>query len=117
MPNSLTVTIDTRIIAASQCNGNLRDADSLIRGMRAAVRLAGATEYGTASAEYLPHGVTAIVFLAESHVLVSTWPEARFAHVEISVCGDSVSTLRLWEELRCLLMPGREELRDVSISS
>ncbi|WP_168791696.1 adenosylmethionine decarboxylase [Paraburkholderia aromaticivorans] len=33
------------------------------------------------------HGVTGIVLLAESHVTIHTWPEHRFAALDIFMCG------------------------------
>jgi S-adenosylmethionine decarboxylase len=34
-------------------------------------------------------GVTGLVLLAESHISIHTWPEYKFAAVDIFMCGDS----------------------------
>jgi S-adenosylmethionine decarboxylase len=108
-------TIASTVVAARECEATLGDGDWLLEGMRAAAAAAGACEHGTARAQYVPHGVTAVVFLAESHVLVSTWPESAFAYVEIALCGSSVGNGRLWTELRSLLRPRHEEIRELRI--
>lgn len=33
------------------------------------------------------HGVTGVVLLAESHITIHTWPEHRFAALDIFMCG------------------------------
>jgi S-adenosylmethionine decarboxylase len=111
----LTAVIASTVVAARECEGPLGDGDWLLNGMREAAAATAAREHGTAQAQYVPHGVTAVVFLAESHVLVSTWPEFDFAHVEIALCGPSEGGRRLWVELRSLLRPRREEIRELRI--
>ncbi len=34
-------------------------------------------------------GVTGVVLLAESHVTIHTWPERRFAAIDLFLCGDT----------------------------
>jgi S-adenosylmethionine/arginine decarboxylase-like enzyme len=33
-----------------------------------------------------PHGITCVLVLAESHLVVSTWPEHQFAHIDLFTC-------------------------------
>ncbi|ASL46443.1 S-adenosylmethionine decarboxylase proenzyme [Burkholderia sp. AD24] len=35
------------------------------------------------------HGVTGVVLLAESHITIHTWPEHRFAALDIFMCGNA----------------------------
>jgi len=35
-----------------------------------------------------PFGVSGIVVIAESHLAIHTWPERRYAAVDIFTCGD-----------------------------
>ena len=39
--------------------------------------------------QFAPVGVTGVVLLAESHLSVHTWPELRFAAVDVYVCDHS----------------------------
>ena len=34
-------------------------------------------------------GVTGVVLLAESHITIHTWPERRFAAIDLFLCGDT----------------------------
>ncbi|WGS54352.1 adenosylmethionine decarboxylase [Paraburkholderia sp. D15] len=35
------------------------------------------------------HGVTGVVLLAESHITIHTWPEHRFAALDVFMCGNA----------------------------
>ena len=93
------------LIDAPDCAGPLNDGESLLAGLRAAAEAVGATEYGHAEVCYIPHGITAIVFLAESHMLISTWPERGLALVDIQLCNDSMNPEAAWEKLSEVLKP------------
>lgn len=58
----------------------------LLGAMRAAVRRLGATVLGELSVLFQPHGITCVLVLAESHLIVSTWPEHRLAHIDLFTC-------------------------------
>lgn len=40
------------------------------------------------SRQFEPQGVTALGFLAESHLSIHTWPEHQYAAVDIFTCGE-----------------------------
>ena len=54
---------------------------------------------------FVPHGVTAVLVLAESHILVSTWPEHRLALVDILLCNEAMDPARAWVAMAHLLEP------------
>ncbi len=37
-----------------------------------------------------PHGISGVVVIQESHLAIHTWPEHKFASVDIYTCGNSV---------------------------
>ncbi len=45
------------------------------------------TVINTSSHKFSPHGVTALVLLAESHISIHTWPEHGYAAIDIFACG------------------------------
>lgn len=49
-------------------------------------------------------GITGVVLLAESHISIHTWPEQRFAAVDIFMCGNSRPEEAL-AVVRAALMP------------
>jgi len=93
------------LIDAHGCDGPLDDAAALLAVMREAAAAVGALEQGSGKARYVPHGVTAILFLAESHILISTWPERRLALVEVLLCNEQMDPGDAWAVLKRALCP------------
>ncbi|MDQ3054212.1 MAG: adenosylmethionine decarboxylase [Actinomycetota bacterium] len=58
----------------------------LLDAIRAAVTRLGATILGELPVLFQPHGITCVLVLAESHLVVSTWPEHQFAHIDLFTC-------------------------------
>lgn len=57
-----------------------------------AVELSGATIVETFFHNFPPHGVSGVVIVAESHFTIHTWPELRYAALDIFTCGDHVDS-------------------------
>jgi S-adenosylmethionine decarboxylase proenzyme len=61
--------------------------------------------------QFDPHGVTGTVLLAESHLAIHTWPESRFASVDVFVCNfrsdNTAKAQMLFDSLRHALRPAR----------
>lgn len=58
----------------------------LLEAMRTAATLLGATVLGELPVRFQPHGITCVLVLAESHLVVSTWPEHKLAHIDLFTC-------------------------------
>jgi len=56
-----------------------------------AARACGATIVDVAFHEFNPFGVSGVVVIAESHLSIHTWPEHRYAAVDIFTCGDVIN--------------------------
>ena len=69
------------------CRGPLDDPAKLATAMKQGIHACGATLRNQVIEQFTPHGVTVIAILAESHFVVSTWPELNFASVDVAVCG------------------------------
>lgn len=95
------------LVDAQGCRGPLDDAEALAAGLDRAARTAGATVVERALARYVPHGVTAVVILAESHIILSTWPEHRLALVDVLLCNDQMDPSVAWEVLAEMLLPDK----------
>lgn len=54
----------------------------------AAAGVMRATVMGSHFHTFSPHGVSGVVIIAESHLTVHTWPEHRYAAVDVFSCGD-----------------------------
>jgi len=77
----------------------LNRPDAIKSELLAAVAQAGATPIHDFAHNFTPHGVTAIVVIAESHFAVHTWPEYGFAAVDLFTCGDTVDPWAAFEHL------------------
>jgi S-adenosylmethionine decarboxylase len=65
----------------------LNDAERLQALMRAAAEEARAHVVGEVTRRYVPHGVTCVLVLEESHFSLHTWPEAAYAAADFYTCG------------------------------
>jgi spermidine synthase len=68
----------------------LNDVLSIEKNMIAAAREAGATVINSTFHYFSPYGVSGVVVIQESHLAVHTWPEYRYAAVDLFTCGDPV---------------------------
>ena len=76
----------TQVLAdAYRCEAGIEDADALMAAAIAGAAAVGATVVGESTVRYVPHGLTIAVFLAESHIVLTTWPEHRLLDADIAV--------------------------------
>jgi len=68
----------------------LKSIDLIRETMISAARVANATIVGVSFHEFSPFGVSGVVVIAESHLSIHTWPEYRYAAVDIFTCGDQL---------------------------
>ncbi len=55
-----------------------------------AAQRAQATIVTMAFHKFNPHGISGVIVITESHLSIHTWPEYRYAAVDIFTCGDVV---------------------------
>lgn len=53
-----------------------------------AAHLMGATVVGAHFHLFSPQGVSGVVIIQESHLSIHTWPEHRYAAIDVFTCGD-----------------------------
>jgi S-adenosylmethionine decarboxylase len=66
----------------------LGNPESIRRHLLEAARKAGAKVLADTVFDFKDGGVSGFVLLAESHISIHTWPEHRYAAVDIYTCGD-----------------------------
>ena len=99
------------LVDAFDCGGPLDDLNAIQEAMEAGARAVGAEVVGRAECRYVPHGVTAVLFLAESHILVSTWPEHKTALIDVLLCNDRMDPEVVADVVLDALGAARSELR------
>jgi S-adenosylmethionine decarboxylase len=87
-----------------ECAGDLNNVE-VLEVLKSSARKCGAKVIGSALRRYPKYGIKAIVFLAESHVMISTYPEIKFAVVEIFLCNEKMDSNVCWEKIKKYLKP------------
>lgn len=78
----------------------LNDQKRIQEIMRAAALEAGATIVAETFHKFNPHGVSGGVIIAESHLMIHTWPEYGYAAVDVFTCGDTIQPSDCYEYLK-----------------
>lgn len=68
----------------------LNNSAKIQKLMLGAASMSGATVLKSYFHKFLPHGVSGIVLITESHFSIHTWPEHEYAAVDIFTCGTGV---------------------------
>ena len=90
-----------------QCRGRLQEASAMVAAMKLGCDSSGATVCQVCEERFQPHGLTVVLILAESHFIVSTWPEHASCTVDVSVCAAEIDLQVLLSPLIELLEPVR----------
>lgn len=78
----------------------LADLEHVTTAMLQAAEAAGATIVGHAFHPFQPWGVSGVVIISESHLAIHTWPEHRYAAVDLFTCGGAVDPWKAHESLK-----------------
>ena len=62
---------------------------------------------------FAPQGVSGVVVIAESHLSIHTWPERRYAAIDLYTCGDPTQVDRMPKILQQALGAERYEFKRV----
>ena len=88
------------LLELKDCDKEVLNDLGFLKGvMLTAAEEAGATVLGESFHQFNPHGVSGVVIIAESHLVIHTWPEYGYAAVDIFTCGDTVQPERAAEML------------------
>jgi S-adenosylmethionine decarboxylase len=93
------------------CEASIEDADALMAAAMAAAASVGATVVGESTVRYVPHGLTIAVFLAESHIVLTTWPEHRLLLIDTLLCNPDMDANVAIDAIAQLLCPRGEVVR------
>ncbi len=92
----------------------LNDPASLKSVLLEAVRRGRGTIVTDVFHTFSPHGVSGVVVIAESHVAIHTWPEHRYAAVDIFSCGTKLDHAIIRDHIRTALAAENVESRELT---
>ncbi len=77
------------ILELYECDQYKLNDEAFIRtSLTSASKIAGATLLNMITYRFQPQGVTGLALLAESHISIHTWPESRYAAIDVFTCGE-----------------------------
>ncbi|MGD2201087.1 MAG: adenosylmethionine decarboxylase [Candidatus Bathyarchaeota archaeon] len=94
------------------CEADLDDEGLLTGALERAAERAGSTVVNTFIQRFAPVGVSVFLVLAETHLSIHTWPEHRYAALDIFVCGEGKDPGGAWDSIREDLKPRSYEIRE-----
>ena len=90
------------------CNGKTLETEEIVgQAMHDAAAASKATIVEQSFHEFKPFGVSGAVIIQESHYTIHTWPEHRYAAVDLFYCGGTVLVHKAVEVLRERFQPER----------
>ena len=79
------------IVEASGCNAKVIGSVEKVQDILVkAAEIAGAKVWAISFSKFPPSGVSGVVVISESHISTHTWPEHRYAALDIYTCGSHV---------------------------
>ncbi|MFH5833897.1 adenosylmethionine decarboxylase [Halalkalibaculum sp. DA3122] len=78
----------------------LNDVDFIESAFIEATKASKATIITHNFHKFSPHGVSGVIVIAESHVAIHTWPEYKYAAVDIFTCGETIDPWIIQEHLK-----------------
>lgn len=78
----------------------LNDVPRIEQAMLTAAKQSGATIINSVFHHFAPFGVSGVIVIQESHLAIHTWPEYRYAAVDLFTCGDTVNPWVSYEKLK-----------------
>lgn len=108
MNNNLTHYVKEYIIDAFDCKQDLANpiiAKESINILKKAAESAGAKVIEIHCTAYTIHGFTTVALLAESHIILTTWPELNYASINIYLCNPEMDHTIVLDNIFNYLQP------------
>ena len=62
---------------------------------------------------FLPHGMTGVILLAESHIAIHAWPEINYLAIDIFTCGERTMPYLALKYLKKAFQPKKIGIREL----
>ena len=95
-----------QIVEFNDCKeSKINNSDFIREIFLEAAKLGNTTVVNECFHEFSPYGITGVLVIAESHISIHTWPEHKYAAVDIFSCGNKVDYNKiidyLEDKLKC----------------
>ncbi len=90
----------------------LNDPERIRSGLIEAIAAGEATLIDLCVHQFSPHGVTATVTLAESHIAIHTWPEYGYFAADLFFCGQGKPKVAM-KVLQQALQAGQVKMQEI----
>ncbi|MCW4052791.1 MAG: adenosylmethionine decarboxylase [Candidatus Bathyarchaeota archaeon] len=87
------------------CESDLENLEFLVNALRTASEKMGSTVVKTISHKFSPTGITVFMILAETHMSIHTWPEHKYAALDIFICNEEIDPEIGWNVVKDVLKP------------
>ncbi|UCH31086.1 MAG: adenosylmethionine decarboxylase [Candidatus Bathyarchaeota archaeon] len=87
------------------CRSDLDNTEFLSTILKTAANKMKSTVIKTISHKFSPTGITVILILAETHISIHTWPEHRYAALDIFICNEEIDPEIGWRIIEKALKP------------
>ena len=87
------------------CKGNLDNVEFLTEVLKGAAHRMGSKIIKITSHKFSPTGTTIIVILAETHISIHTWPEHKYAALDVFICSKEIDPEIGWQVVKDALEP------------
>ena len=90
-----------QIVEFNDCKeAKINNSDFVRKIFLEAAKLGNATIVNECFHEFSPYGITGVLVIAESHISIHTWPEYKYAAVDIFSCGNKVDYNKIIDYLK-----------------
>jgi S-adenosylmethionine decarboxylase proenzyme len=107
------IKITQMLVDAYGCEADINNSDFLLETLEKASKVVGSTVVKKVTQQFSPVGVSVILILAETHISIHTWPEHKFAAVDIFICGEGKHPDKAWNTIRRALKPDSFEMNKI----
>ncbi|NMA48370.1 MAG: S-adenosylmethionine decarboxylase proenzyme [Tissierellia bacterium] len=103
------------LIEYYDCDSEVLNNTLLIeKYMIEAAKMAQATIVESVFHTFSPWGVSGVVVIEESHITIHTWPEYKYAAVDLFTCGNTIKPWVAFKFLEEMLKAERADLAEIS---
>lgn len=95
----MKIKITHLAIELKDCGARIANSKFVQRELRKAVGKTRLTVLHWHFHDFRPTGTTGLILLKESHVTIHTWPEHRYASVDVVTCGDPKDAMAAFESI------------------